>query len=114
MSFLDNKLLVVSDDEERPADTVVVRIDSQLLAFEISEDGDLPVDVTYSPLLSKVAHESVRVPIDTDPATVHKSFVVFWPAMLTTPNASTVVISTLLLPVHLLFAAIATILNHEC
>ena len=86
MSFLDYKLLVVSDDEERPADAVVVRIDSQLLAFEISEDGDLPVDVTYSPLLSKVANESVRVSIDTDPVTVYKIYIVFRSAMLTTPN----------------------------
>ena len=96
MSFLDYKLLVVSDDEERPADAVIVRIDSQLLAFEISEDGDLPVDVSYSPLL-QVAHESVRVPIDTGPVTVHKIFIVFRSAMLTTPNASTAVISTSLL-----------------
>ena len=114
MSFLNNKLLVVSNDEERPADTVIVRIDSQLFAFEISEDGDLPVDVTYSPLLSKVAHESVRVPIDTDPVTVHKILIVFRSAILTTPNASTAVISTLLLLFHLLFAANATLLNGEC
>ena len=100
MSFLYYKLLVVSDDEERPADAVIVRIDSQLLAFEISEDGDLPVDVSYSPLLSKVAHESVRVPIDANPVTVHKTFTVFRSAMLTTTNASTAVISTSLLLFH--------------
>ena len=106
MSFLHYKLLVVSDDKDRPADAVIVRIDSQLLAFEISEDGDLPVHVTYSPLLSKVVHESVRVPIDADP--VSRS------AILTTTNASTAVISTLLLLFHLLFAANATLLNGEC